>query len=189
MGTEFQDGKMNASCPGGKATPSAGLVSVASRLPRRVERKSGAPTSQQAPQPMQNFASTFQTPTQGRQQTNAGGDQRHAEQQQRGIAQPDDDGGKKVPLLSDVRLACPQGVTGQGDVKRIRRADQEMKAAQITGPAPKPMPERENQDHDRDVERKKVRRQRDEKVVSGDDHVTALRSRFEFLDSPAEKPR
>src|SRR3989442_11032346 len=74
-------------------------------------------------------------------------------------------------------------------MKCIRRADQEMKPGQITGPAPKPMPHRENQDRDRDVERKKVRRQRDEKVAPGDDHVTALRSRFEFLDSPAEKPR
>src|SRR5260370_40670747 len=64
-----------------------------------------------------------------------------------------------------------------------------MKPSQITGPPPKQMPQRENQNHDRDVEWKKVRRQRDEKVASGDDHVTASRSRFEFLDSPAEKPR
>ena len=47
------------------------VSSVARALPPRIERKSGASTSQQAPQPMQNFTGAFQTPAQGRQQTNA----------------------------------------------------------------------------------------------------------------------
>ena len=137
---------------------------------------------------MQNFAGILQTPAQRSQQTDARGDQRHPKQQHGHIAEPDDDSGKQVTLLRDVRLAGPQRMTSQRHVKRIRRADQQVEPDDVPRPTPNQVSDQEDQDHHRDVQREKIRRKRDQKIVFAHDHVAASGSRLEFLHPPAEQP-
>ena len=79
-------------------------------------------------------------------------------------------------MRRDVRLPRLQRVKRQRHVKRIRRADAQMKPDEVAVPVPDQIAEREHDDDDHGVEREKIRRERDDEIGLGDDDVAAGRT-------------
>ena len=81
-----------------------------------------------------------------------------------------------------------QNVPRQRHVKRIRRADQQMKPDQITPPVPNQMAEREHSNDQGRVKREKIRRQRNQEIAFGDDNMAAAGGNLDFFHLAAKEP-
>jgi hypothetical protein len=145
-------------------------------------------TSNHALEPVQNHARAFRPPAERIQQPDTRRQQRNSKQQHAGVAEKNDDGGKQTALARDVRLPRLQGVKRQRHVKRIRRADAQMKPDKKAAPVPNQIAQREQADDDDRVSREKMRRERYEKIGFGNDNVAAGRRDLHFFDLPAEQP-
>ncbi len=115
-------------------------------------------------------------------------DHRNADEQHERVAQKNHDARKQVALARDVALARLQNVPRQREVERIGRAEQQMEPRDVTGPVPDKIPDHKQQHQQHRVERKKIRRQRDDEVILRHDDVAAFGSCFELLYFAAEKP-
>src|SRR5205814_9597143 len=104
----------------------------------------------------------------------------------RNVAEENNDAGKEASLAGDVGLAYAQNVNGQGEMKGVGGADQKMKPDEMALPIPDQVAESEDGDDQHDVKRKEVRRDGEEKIIFGDDNVTAGSASFEFLDASAK---
>ena len=125
----------------------------------------------------------FQPPAERIQQADLRRQQRNAQQQHADIAQKNHHRGKQTALAGDVRLLRLQDVKGQRDVKRIRRADQPNENRPDTRASPRSNGRAANTPMTSDgVEREKIRRQRDQKIGLGNDHMAAGGGDFHFLD-------
>ena len=74
-------------------------------------------------------------------------------------------------------------------MERIRRTNQQMEPCQITMPVPDQVADREPHDDENDVERKEIRREGDEEIRFGNDHVPAFGRDLHLFDPPAKQPR
>ena len=111
-----------------------------------------------------------------------------AEEQDGDVAQKDDHGGEEVTLVADVGLGVPKDVPGEGDVKGVGRAEQEMKPNEVVTPVPKPVSGEKDQHHEHGIEREEIRSQRDGEVALAHHDVTAAGGGPEASDSAAEEP-
>src|SRR5438105_4127562 len=92
-------------------------------------------------------------------------EQRYAREQNTNVSEKDDDAGKNVTLIRDVGLMVLQNVPRQGNMESIGRAEQQMEPDCIRLPVPNEIAGGEDQ-HDKErIERKEIRRKRDNKIV------------------------
>ena len=73
-------------------------------------------------------------------------------------------------------------------MKRVRCTEQQVEINQELMPAPNPITDSEDGYHYDRIEREKIRRQGDKKVVFGDDDVPSTAGDFHFFDASAKQP-
>lgn len=138
---------------------------------------------------MQKHAGAFRPPAERIQDSHPRRQQRNAEQQHDHVAEKDHHGGKQITLACDVRLLRLQNVSRQRHVKRIRRAEQQIKPDEIAVPVPDEIAERKQADQDDGIQREKIRRERDEEIRLGSNDVPAFGRDLHFFDRSSEQPR
>jgi hypothetical protein len=137
---------------------------------------------------VKNHARAFKPPAKRIQNTDTRSQQRNSKQQHADVAEINHDGGKKITLRRDVALLRLQNVKRQRQMKRIRRADEQMEKNEIVSPVENQIPQRKNQNDDHGVDRKKIWRERDDKIRFGNDDVAAGRTDFHFFYLSAKQP-
>jgi len=78
---------------------------------------------------------------------------------------------------------------GERDVKRIRRADAQMKPDEIAVPVPNKIAQSEHTHDQHHIQREKIWGERDDKICFGNDDVAAGRLHLHFFHLAAEQPR
>src|SRR6185295_12038047 len=97
--------------------------------------------------------------------------QRYCHKQNADVPEKNDDCGKQVTLLGNIRLSALQNMPRQGHMEAIAGAQQEMEPDREVFPVPKPI-SRQKQKHRHDrVQRKKIRSKSDNEVVLSHDNV------------------
>src|ERR1035437_9645658 len=155
----------------------------------RLVCNTAALRSNHALQPVENHASAFQPPAERIQHSHLRRQQRNSEQQHADVAEENNYRRKQIALARDVRLLRLQNMKRQREVKRIRRADAQMKPHEIAVPVPDEISQREHDDDQHDIQREKIRRERDDKIRFGNDNVAAFGRDLHLFDLPAEQPR